>query len=730
MPETRTWRILNVDDNEGGRYASTRVLKKAGFDVIEAANGTDALTMAATQHPDLVLLDVNLPDIGGFEVCKRLKQDKKTASIPVVHLSATYVHTRERVQGLEGGADGYLVNPIEPEELVATIRSFLRIKNAEMTLRESEEKFRTLAESTPVAIMIYQGDRWVYSNPAGEMMSGYSCKELYTMHYWDFVAPEFQQLVRDNGKERQAGKQLPRTYDFRIIAKDSTEKWVTLTGSQFQFNGEPAGLISVIDITDRKRAEEAVKKREALLNVAQRVAHLGSWDMNVQSGQIIWSDELYRIFGYEPQSFIPQRDSIARIVHPDDLEPLWAASEKAIAEKTPFEFVLRIIRPDGEMRILLDQAETQYDKEGNAVRMVGTALDITDRKRAEKAQRESEARLRTLIDTLPDLVWLKDPEGVYLSCNRRFESFFGAMEKDIIGKTDYDFMDRDQGDFFRHHDKAAIVAGGFTTNEEEITFAIDGHREVLETIKTPVHASDGQLIGVLGIGRNITEHKRASDILALANRKLTLMNDVTYQDIQNKVTALRGYAELMKDVRTEAERASFLGKAEKILADIHQVIRNTKEYQEMGIDQPRWIPLEPSIRMAAALTSHDTAVSIVTDVHGLELYTDPLIGKVFFNLIDNAIKHGTGLSRISFSCHEIPDRLVLVCEDDGAGIDPQKRATLFLRIVADQPRFGLFFVSEYLTLAGMSIAETGEPGKGARFEITVPKGMYRFGGSQ
>ena len=599
MPEKRIWRILNVDDNEAGRYAVTKILKRAGFEVIEAANGTDALTLAATRRPDLVLLDVNLPDIGGFEVCKRLKQDKKTASIPVVHLSATYVHSRERVQGLEGGADGYLVHPVEPEELVATILAFIRIKQSEMALRESEEKFRTLAESTPVAIMIYQGDHWVYSNPAGERMSGYSCEELYAMNYWDFVAPEFRQLIRDNGKERQAGKQLPGTYDFKIITKDGTGKWVSLTGSRMQFKGKPAGLISVIDITERKRAE--------------------------------------------------------------------------------------------------------------------------------KAQRESEARLRTLIDTLPDLVWLKDPEGVYLSCNRRFESFFGATEKDIIGKTDYDFMDRDQGDFFRHDDKAAIAAGGFTTNEEEITFAIDGHREVLETIKTPVHASDGQLIGVLGIGRNITEHKRASDILALANRKLTLMNDVTYQDIQNKVTALRGYAELMKDVQTEAERASFLGKADKILADIHQVIRNTKEYQEMGIDQPRWIPLEPSIRMAAALTSHDTAVSIVTDVHGLELYTDPLIGKVFFNLIDNAIKHGTGLSRISFSCHEIPDRLVLVCEDDGAGIDPQKRATLFLRIVADQPRFGLFFVSEYLTLAGMSIAETGEPGKGARFEITVPKGMYRFG---
>jgi PAS domain S-box-containing protein len=144
--------------------------------------------------------------------------------------------------------------------------------------------------------------------------------------------------------------------------------------------------------------------------------------------------------------------------------------------------------------------------------------DVTEQKAAETALRESEealyqseGQLRTLIDTLPDLVWLKDPEGVYLSCNRRFESFFGATETDIVGKTDDDFMGADLANAFQHHDQAAMVAGGPTANEEEIVFAQDGHREVLETIKTPVHASDGRLIGVLGVGRDITERKRAQE---------------------------------------------------------------------------------------------------------------------------------------------------------------------------------------------------------------------------
>ncbi len=139
--------------------------------------------------------------------------------------------------------------------------------------------------------------------------------------------------------------------------------------------------------------------------------------------------------------------------------------------------------------------------------------EIYEHKQADEALRESETRLRTLIRTIPDLVWLKDQQGIYLSCNARFESLFGSKEKDIIGKTDYDFVDKELADFFRKHDKKAMDKGKPSRNEEEVTFADDGHREILETIKTPMYRSDGQLAGVLGIGRDITERKLAEEAL-------------------------------------------------------------------------------------------------------------------------------------------------------------------------------------------------------------------------
>jgi diguanylate cyclase (GGDEF)-like protein/PAS domain S-box-containing protein len=145
---------------------------------------------------------------------------------------------------------------------------------------------------------------------------------------------------------------------------------------------------------------------------------------------------------------------------------------------------------------------------------------------------ESEMRLRTLVQTIPDLIWLKDTDGVYLLCNSRFEAFFGAREKDIIGKTDYDFVDRDLADSFRMNDQAAVAKGGPSVNEEWVSFADDGHKELLETTKAPLQNAQNQVVGVLGVGHNITARNAATNKIAhlafydsltdLPNRRLML----------------------------------------------------------------------------------------------------------------------------------------------------------------------------------------------------------------
>lgn len=162
--------------------------------------------------------------------------------------------------------------------------------------------------------------------------------------------------------------------------------------------------------------------------------------------------------------------------------------------------------------------------------------------------KENQAHLRALIDSMPDLVWLKDANGVYISCNRKFESFFGAKEVEIVGKTDFDFVDHELAVFFREHDRSAIQAGKPCMNEEEVTYASDRHSEILETIKTPIFDDQKKVIGVLGVGRDISERKRVENELAEEKELLrvtlrSIGDAVITTDIDGRIVLINKVAE-------------------------------------------------------------------------------------------------------------------------------------------------------------------------------------------
>ncbi|HII98303.1 MAG TPA: hybrid sensor histidine kinase/response regulator [Methanoregula sp.] len=221
-------------------------------------------------------------------------------------------------------------------------------------------------------------------------------------------------------------------------------------------------------------------------------------------------------------------------------------------------------------------------------------------------------------------------------------------------------------------------------------------------------------------------HRQAEEKSSLANTKLALMTEVANQDIQNKISALRGFTELSRCTESGIDRVAVIEKQIQILDTIQNLIKKTRDYQQMGMVDSRWIEIEPIVRLQMSLQSQKHSVALKCDLPGLEILTDPLIARVFYNLIHNTIRHGGDVTRVSFSCREVPEGLVLVCEDDGIGIQPDHKDTLFDRISGGEGKFGLFFVREFLTLSGMTIRENGNFGHGARFEIIVPYGMYRF----
>lgn len=164
-------RILVVDDNAPLRYALARTLRQHSFDVLEVATGEDALAVASAERPDLVLLDVNLPDIHGFEVARELKAGERTKNIPILQISASFVQKEHRTAGLEAGADAYLVEPVEPGELVATIRALLRMRDAEAGLQRTRAMLAAVVEASPLAIVVFDQNGAVSTwNPAAEKL--------------------------------------------------------------------------------------------------------------------------------------------------------------------------------------------------------------------------------------------------------------------------------------------------------------------------------------------------------------------------------------------------------------------------------------------------------------------------------------------------------------------------------------------------------------------------------
>ena len=257
-------RILYADDTAAQRYALSRVLQRAGFEVIEAASGRQALEKMDAE-PDLVVLDVNLPDISGFEVCRQIKGREASARTPVLHVSATVVTTDARVQGLEGGADAYLVQPIAPEELIATIHALLRVRRAEGALWQSNEQYRQFFEATPLPCVVADNSdlQILAVNAAAVAKYGYSRDEFATMN--------LRNLVSDEGNagnmDAPAGGNLVR----RHRTKDGKVLDVEVTWAPLHIGDSDARLAIIHDITEKLKREAAEKEEAVRRLLLERV---------------------------------------------------------------------------------------------------------------------------------------------------------------------------------------------------------------------------------------------------------------------------------------------------------------------------------------------------------------------------------------------------------------------------------------------------------------------------
>lgn len=222
----------------------------------------------------------------------------------------------------------------------------------------------------------------------------------------------------------------------------------------------------------------------------------------------------------------------------------------------------------------------------------------------------------------------------------------------------------------------------------------------------------------------IAERRRFEAAIQLANHKLNTLSEITRHDILNQTTALGMYLALIREAETDPVILGYLQKVDTVTQMIQKQIRFTRDYQTLGETEPGWHTIRTTVEGAAAgIDLKGAAVDV--QCGSLQVFADAAFPKVFTNLIENAVAHGKHVTAIRFSCKETPDGLVLACEDNGIGIPNEVKEQIFRRNYFRNTGYGLFLIVEILSITGLSIKETGTPGKGAVFEIHIPKGSYR-----
>jgi PAS domain S-box-containing protein len=352
----------------------------------------------------------------------------------------------------------------------------------------------------------------------------------------------------------------------------------------------------------------------------------------------------------------------------------------------------------------------------------GSGIDITERIRLEEALAESEEKYRALAENSADVLFSTNIDGIITFASPQVNKY-GFLVEEVIGKPLRIFIhpadiDRVESNFSRELKEEAQFVSQFRILDK---WGTTYWFEEKSTLRLDL---SGKPIGIYGILRDVTERKQVEDAIEIANKKLNLMNQITRHDIINTITGLLGCVDMAKATNSPEEKEQLLSDIRDLTRVIQRHITFTREYQEIGVQLPQWQNLNDLIDKLLQ-NFVKCGITFSSDFEKTEIYADPLLEKVFYNLIENAVRYGGKITTIRFSVEERDGDHVIVCEDDGVGVPHEEKEQIFERGFGKNTGLGLFLAREILDITGITIRENGEPGKGAQFEITVPKGGYR-----
>jgi PAS domain S-box-containing protein len=564
----------------------------------------------------------------------------------------------------------------------------------------------------------------------------------------DRVHPDDRERVKEMNRQQKIGD-FDR--EFRIVHPVKGERWILSRGRRriSPENGHLQIMGAVIDITEHKQTEEALRRSEERLQHALTVGSMGLWERDLRTGKVQWDRRTFDIFGLDAADSV-NLDLFFSRLHPDDLPAVKSAVDQT--ESTgAYVCEFRILRPDGKIIWLHANGGLRRDRAGTPTHLAGINFDITERKQAEDALRESEARLRAILDHNPAPVFIKDTAGRYVHVNKRFEELFGIDGENSIGKTDAELFAREQAEVFQTNDQKVLDLGHAIAFEEVTQYHDGQHTSIVN--KFPLRDVQGNIYALCGIATDITERKAAEVALRELNEQLDQRVARRTQELADSQARLRSLvAELTRAEERERRRLAVelhdylaqsltatrmnLSRADKIAAGsngsskLKQILDDVQNDLTTSIDYTRTLIGELSPRVLYDL-GLPAALGWIADQmgrHGLSVdvdgprdefslaENDPIfLFQCVRELLWNVVKHG-GTDHATIAYGRDGNRVSLAVIDNGKGFDP---VTVHAASNGGG-QFGLFSIRERVKLRGGHVEINSAPGAGTWVSIMLP----------
>lgn len=745
-------KILFVEDVPGDAELVNYEIKKnkIQFNGKLVSSREDYLATLAEFKPDIIISDFTLPRFTGLEALEL--RNKLYPELPFILVTGT-LNEEIAVECMKAGADDYILknnlSRLGPAvfNAIKKIRLLEEKRIAENALEESNERYRRLVDQSPDAIAVHYEGRFIFVNPAAVRLFGAPDHEvLLNKPILEIVHPSSREKVIERIKSVSQGIDAP-VFEEKFVKFDGTVIDVEVLGIPYPYHGKHASQVIVRDITERKKSEEALKNSElkyrTIFENVQDIYFEHTIDgiiLEVSPSIEVVSKGLYK-----------SADVIGKSIEELYYNPEDRSRIKKVLMENGFisDAEVTVRNRDGSKIHTSISSRIFFDVTGNPVKIIGSMRDITARKKAEEAIEHERLLLRTVIDNIPDTIYIKDNQARKLIANLSDTRYIGYESEDmIIGKTDIETIPGEVGKRGFEDDMKVINTGIGVIEKEEDFIDCNGEKKWLLTTKVPFFDKEGKVAGLVGIGHDITRRKKTEDELLKAmfkaeesdRLKTAFLHNISHE-IRTPMNAIVGFSALLSEPDTDEEsRNSFIEtivqSSNHLLAIISDIVDisnieanlvkiNKKETDIINVVNSVFNQFVPEAKSKSIKLSFENNLppnlrSIVSD--------STKIRQILTNLISNAVKF-TDAGDIFLTLCAKDDLLLFCVSDSGIGIPREHHSRIFDRFYqVENPTsklhqgtgLGLAISRSYVDMLGGEIWFTSAEGVGSTFYFTIP----------